>query len=278
VLVPVYNGLDAFKKLTASLQASHPEPEEHLRFVFIDDASPDPAVGIFLAAEDFFVRPDVHVLTNAENLGFTATINRGLAELEEGEDVLILNADTEIHGHVVGILQDVAYRFTDVGSVTPLTNRGTIGALLNWPEGSDDVLGLEPAVVAETVERLRLATPHEPAPTGVGFCMYMTRAALGVAPEFDERAFGKGYGEENDWCQRTIQSGFVHLVTPEAFVFHREKQSFGEDKEALARRNHETLCGLHPGYMPSVRDYIDRDPLARQRAEIVRALRSLTKG
>ncbi len=34
-----------------------------------------------------------------------------------------------------------------------------------------------------------------PVPTGVGFCMYMTAAALDAVGELDAEAFGKGYGE-----------------------------------------------------------------------------------
>ena len=39
-------------------------------------------------------------------------------------------------------------------------------------------------------------------PTTVGFCLYVRRAALDQIGGFDAEAFGRGYGEENDFCMR----------------------------------------------------------------------------
>ena len=39
-------------------------------------------------------------------------------------------------------------------------------------------------------------------PTAVGFCMYIRRECLKEVGEFRAEVFGKGYGEENDFCLR----------------------------------------------------------------------------
>ena len=36
---------------------------------------------------------------------------------------------------------------------------------------------------------------------------------------FDAKTFGKGYGEENDWCQRAIEKGYKNVHVENLFVF-----------------------------------------------------------
>lgn len=46
-------------------------------------------------------------------------------------------------------------------------------------------------------------------PTGVGFCMGINWDVWKNIGSFDEDRFGKGYGEENDWCMRAISASFL---------------------------------------------------------------------
>ncbi len=65
------------------------------------------------------------------------------------------------------------------------------------------------------------------APTTVGFCMYIRRAALDEAGPFDAKTFGKGYGEENDFCLRSAALGWRHHIACDTFVRHEGGASFG---------------------------------------------------
>ncbi|MBL9037736.1 MAG: FkbM family methyltransferase, partial [Archangium sp.] len=279
IIVPVYNGLDDFKVLVETVFEAYPKPLDGLTFVFINDASPDPRVSDFLATATFS-RPDVRVLHNARNLGFIGAVNRGfdLASLDDNHpDVVILNTDTQVHGRVFEILQSVAYRFPGVASVTPLTNNGTIASIWNWPNGGELFSQLEPSTIASIVEEARVPTPFVDVPTGIGFCMYMTRAALDAVGGFDP-VFGKGYGEENNWCQTAAKKGFVNLITTEAFVYHHGSQSFGDEvKHAQLRTNMSVLERLHPNYHADIRTYLDTDPLREARAEVQWAIRRAYK-
>ena len=279
VLVPIYNGFEDFRQLAHSLFNAHPVPDAKLKFVFIDDASPDPRIAEFLSSP-IFDRPDVIRLSNPENLGFIRTVNRGFelyATGLNGTDLIILNSDTQIHRNVFAILQDVADRLPNVASVTPMTNSGTIASIWNWPEGSDLGDGISPALVARAVEQAEVPTTVVSAPTGIGFCMYMTKHAIEAVGGFDP-VFGRGYGEENHWCQTAAKFGFLNLLTTEAFVYHHGSQSFGEDlKREQMQRNMSLLTDIHPGYPNEVSEYVQADPLKSDRFKLLWAIRRLKK-
>ncbi|AKJ07189.1 methyltransferase, FkbM family domain protein [Archangium gephyra] len=279
VIIPVYNGHDDLRQLVHSLFTAHPVPGELLHFLFINDASPDPRVAAFLG-EPLLERADVTRLTNEQNLGFIGTVNRGLAACAfgpDGTDVIILNSDTQVHGNVFAILQEVADRSPNVASVTPLTNNGTIASLWNWPDGVDLSPGLAPELVARAIEEARIEALPVPAPSGIGFCMYMTKRALDAVGGLDP-IFGKGYGEENHWCQSAAKKGFVNLLTTEAFVYHHGSVSFGNSvKQRQLQQNLALLNNLHPSYDRDVQDYIQRDPHHHERLQALWAVRRQKK-
>ncbi len=276
VAIPVYNGFQALCALLDSLAAAYPVPRTGLRFLFIDDCSTQPQVRPFLEQNPFLRRPDVQLLCNTRNLGFVRSINLAIEHAPPDADLVILNADTLVNGQPFEVLQDVACREDDIASVTPLTNRGTIASLPGWPHGEDSVWGLPPAVIAATIAARRWKTPPVGAPTGVGFCMYMTRQALDRVGAFDPEAFGQGYGEENDWCRRAMQQGFRHLICTEAYVHHAEAQSFGlKQKNELLARNLAVLNERYPDYALDVERYTTQDPLRSIRELLLFELRVL---
>lgn len=103
------------------------------------------------------------------------------------------------------------------------------------------------------------------APTGVGFCMYIKRNAIVDVGYFDEKNFGRGYGEENDFCQRAINKGFVNLITPNMYVYHKGGVSFGTDKNMLVENASRVIDKLHPNYHMDVQKFISKDPLREAR-------------
>jgi FkbM family methyltransferase len=276
VIVPIYNGFDDFERLVESLFHTHPTPNPLMTFVFIDDGSPDPRIASFLMRDPVFERSDVVRLHNAKNRGFIGTVNRGLEAYclnESGTDVIILNTDTLVFGNVLAILQDVAYRLPNVATVTPWSNNATIASLLNWPHGGELFTVTQPEDVAQLVEAAAVQTPLVDAPTGVGFCMYMTRQAAQTVGGFDP-AFGLGYGEENNWCQHAAKRGFVNLICTEAFVYHHGSVSFGDEtKRALLAKNLRLLEDTHPNYHRDVHNYVQGDPLRVARQQVQWAFR-----
>ena len=70
-------------------------------------------------------------------------------------------------------------------------------------------------------------------PTGVGFCMYIRRACLDEIGLFDAETFGRGYGEENDFCMRAAAAGWRNVLAGDVFVYHEGAVSFSGERLAL---------------------------------------------
>src|SRR4051812_30727779 len=124
VIVPVYNGTETFKKLIESLETSYSQPLPYLKFIILDDGSPDRALHEFYQ-HPFFHRADVVLKKRSNNLGFIKTVNEAARLAEPHSDLVLLNSDTQVWTSSFEKLQEITRRHPKVGSVTPLTNQGT---------------------------------------------------------------------------------------------------------------------------------------------------------
>ena len=159
---------------------------------------------------------------------------------------MVLNADTVVTAGWLERLVDAAAA-PDVATVTPLTCFGSICTLPRPVIDAFDLFGDEPRIdeCAEFVGRYSAGVRPEVI-TGVGFCMYVTREALDRCGIFDEEAFGRGYGEEVDFCLRATRHGFRHLVEDATYVHHHGGVSFA-DERAKRHRPARPSC-IHKRY------------------------------
>ncbi len=239
VVVPVYGGGDDVARCLESVVRHRAVGATEFDVLVIDDASPDPAVRSYLEG-----LADVTVLHNEENLGFVRTCNRAFAETVG--DVVLLNSDTVVTaGWLDGLC--IAAGQPDVASVTPLTNFGSICTLPESVIAAFDLNGATPRI-DECAEFIREHSPcrRPEVITGVGFCMYVTRAALDACGPFDDQTFGAGYGEEVDFCLRASVLGFRHLADDATFVYHRGGGSFAEARQEGLKRSSELLHRRYP--------------------------------
>lgn len=260
VIVPVYRGLEDTRRCIESVLAADVQTTWHL--VVINDCSPEPEVTQWLRemARD---EPRVQLLENVENLGFVRTVNRGM-RLHPERDVLLLNSDTEVANDWLDRLQRAAYSVDRVGTVTPFSNHATICSYPRFCLANDLPAGWDTASLDSLCARY-LEGRYVDVPTAVGFCMYIRRDCLAEVGVFDEEHFGKGYGEENDFCIRAAAAGWRHLHALDTFVRHAGGVSFGDVKTERELRAVETLDRLHPGYGAAVHAFVARDPARNAR-------------
>jgi FkbM family methyltransferase len=268
VIVPVYRGYDDTMACIHSVLASHNATPFEL--VVIDDASPEAALSKALGrlAELGLIS----LLRNQRNLGFVGAVNRGMA-LHEMRDVLLLNSDTLVFNNWLDRIRAHGSE-PGVASVTPFTNNGTI---CSYPKFCRDNSG-EPEVTYPHLDQLAAWVNRGESitvPTGVGFCMYLPRKALRAIGYFDVETFGKGYGEENDFCMRASELGMRNVHALDVFVFHSGETSFGPGASKAKQHGISRLTAKHPSYHAIVQNYIAADParMARERLDLARLVK-----
>ncbi len=262
IVLPVYNAFDLLPEALARIEANTDLPW-HL--TVIEDCSSDARVRPWL--QDWCrTRADrVTLIENESNLGFIASVNRGLSEVRgRAQPVILLNSDAFVPKGWASRLVAPMLRDPKIASVTPMSNDATIfsvpliaGSSQIRPGSADRIDALAARFSPETV--------CTPAPTGVGFCMAMSPEALRLVPKLDT-AFGRGYGEEVDWCQRVAQAGMKNTGIGTLFVEHRGGQSFGQEhKRAAIEAAGQIITARYPHYDADVQGFIRRDPLWQPR-------------
>lgn len=254
VVVPVYRGVKETERCVRSvLESTNRTP---LDLLLVDDASPEPDMSAMLDTLCGDARSTI--LSNETNLGFVASVDRGM-EWAGKRDVILLNSDTMVAGDWIDRLVAHAYSSERVATVTPFSNNATIcsyPSLEGWshlPPG-ETVASIDAACAEANLGR------SVDVPTGVGFCMYIRRASLDDVGGFDEATFGRGYGEENDFCLRAASRGWRNLLACDTFVWHEGEVSFGGEATPRQAAGLEKLCEAYPGYLRSVAAHVARDP------------------
>ena len=264
IVIPVYNALEKVKECAASIRRC--TDFENARVIFVDDKSTDPEVLPFL--EKTVGEAGFHgsLLRNERNLGFSASINRGIVEARSWDgtaamtDVILLNSDTIVTEGWVEKLQRAAYSDPSIATATPLSNNATIFSVPEFCQANVLPEGYSLEKYAEIVEKASLHS-YPQVPVAHGFCMYVKRAALDAAGLFDSETFGRGYGEENDFCFRAEQMGFKHILCDDTYVYHNETASFKtEEKEQLIHAHEKILLQRYPEQMKKNAEYIRSDP------------------
>lgn len=270
IIIPVYQGMD--ETLACVFSAVSTTLEDACEIVVINDGSPDPAL---VQSLEQWAREGLFTLAhNERNFGFVRTVNRGMA-LHPDRDVVLLNSDAIVYGDWLRRMCRAATSAGNVGTVTPFSNNAEICSYPEFVRNNLAMLEVDDA----TLDSLASACNEGhwiQLPTGVGFCMYIRRPCLAQVGDFDEKKFGKGYGEENDFCLRAQSKGWVHLLATDAFVRHCGGVSFGDGKAQLVQNGLRVLARDWPKYEGDVQQFVASDPVfpARRALDAARVLRA----
>lgn len=253
IIIPVYNGIEYFDALFEGIRLTHMP----YRLFIVNDKSPDERVFPYLSAyaERY---PNVVLINNEENLGFVGSVNKALKQTRN--HVVLLNTDVVVSYQWLERLMIPIICMDKVASATPFTTSGTICSFPEFGEDNPIFEGMRLWQVDDVFSKIK---PQYPSiPTGVGFCMGMNKEAIREVGFLDEESFGRGFGEENDWCQRAIGLGYKNVHVDNLFVYHKHCGSFlSEEKAKLLEENSKSLLRKHPEYNKDVAAYCQIDPL-----------------
>jgi len=262
IVIPVYNSFDLLPEL---LRRVSQNTDLAFRVVIVEDCSTDDRVLPFIRAWAADALHPVEIVTNDNNLGFVQSINRGLARAADYPGhVVVLNSDAMVPSGWASRLLTPIVGDDSIATVTPLSNDAEI---LSVPSicTKTDLLPGQCDAIDGIARRLRSDGPYPELPTGIGFCMAINRGFLGPLPGMDT-IFGRGYGEEVDWCLRARALGGRNILQPALFVEHRGAASFGSaEREMLVSRHNRILSSRYPGFDAEVQSFITSDPAFTQR-------------
>ena len=243
IIIPIYN---AYEDLKLCLESIYKFTNlQYHRLILINDNSPDERIRQFLDGQQ---REGVIVIHNSVNKGFSNNINIGMAQ-SDNNDVILLNSDTVVTENWVEKLLECAYSDKSIGTVTPVSNNATLCSVPQFCEENTLNEGMSIDDAGEIVERCsfkaypRITVAH-------GFCMLVKREVIDCIGNFDAETFGRGYGEENDFCNRAEQAGYHHVMCDNTYIYHSGTKSFiSKEKEEYIKAHERILRERYPEQM-----------------------------
>jgi GT2 family glycosyltransferase len=212
-----------------------------------DNGSAD---GCIDGIRDAFPYPNLHIVENRANVGFSRGNNAGIA-IARGEYILILNPDTIVHP---GALEALV-RFADQHP-----EGGAFGCRVLGPDGTyQGTAKVAPTIRGQWIHALGLhrlgrysswflsrmyygwdGDTEREVDWQSGCCVLFRGALLKQLEGFDPQFFY--HCEEVDLCRRVWEAGYKVLFTPAAAITHLGQQSV---KRARTRLDLETYRSLY---------------------------------
>lgn len=242
IVILNWNVRDLLERCLASIKSDR----FTLEAIVVDNASSDDSVAMVRSKY-----PDVRVIANETNLGFTGGNNRGL-EVARGRYVMVLNPDTEMIGDAIDRLIDYLDARADVGAIGPqLLNpdrsiqpsRRRFPTLATGFFESTWLQGLAPKNIVKHFYMDDVSPDMAQEVDWVtGACTVFRRSVLDQVGVYDDKNFFM-YSEEVDLCRRIKTAGWKIVYLPEAKVIHYIGQS--SDQVVAARHLYFQTSKVH---------------------------------
>ncbi|WP_158271664.1 glycosyltransferase [Limnohabitans sp. 2KL-1] len=259
VIIPVYDGFSQTVRCIESVLNS--KTIYNLEILIGYDAGPDARLERFIAEIS-----DERVLKifNKENLGFVQNVNNLLSN-KTNKDFLLLNADTVVSDHVIDRLYGILNQNRNFGSISPISNNATIFTHSNLDLTDLNNINIEIHNFGELVT----------VPVSHGFCMMINGDIYEKIGGFGKE-WGKGYGEEVDWCLKSANElGVLHGCYTGVFVYHEGSVSFGQEMRIEGeRRAGELLEKKYPGFNSKIQSYVYEGALNQAKINLDLSIRS----
>lgn len=232
VVVCVHNSPDDVQKCLSSVAKGL---GERRNLTIVDDGSDAPTAKV--CSDVATQNPNTtRLIRRPTGSGFCRAANAGLRETT-ADFVVILNSDTIVAGDWMDRLVNCAEQKPEIGVVGPLSNAASWQSIPETlaADGSLAVNAIpdDPRIIEQIHEACAALSEDYDFPVTElvnGFCFGVKRSVIDAIGVFDEELFPNGYGEENDYCFRATDVGFVCSIAIDTFVFHAKAKSYGDER------------------------------------------------
>ncbi len=244
IVVCVHNALDDVKICLDSV-IRHTLPPYTL--IIVDDGS---EVVTRDYVQDFALTQGAILIRNEQAGGYTRAANKGL-ERSTAAWTVLLNSDTVVTPYWLDRMVRCGESSARIGLVGPLSNAASWQSVpgVQREDGDWEENPLPQGVsLNEWADEIAMISPKYYPRVGFlnGFCLMIRKDLRKVIGNFDEEAFGAGYGEENDFCLRALKAGRELAVADDAFVWHSQSRSYSHSRRLeLCKRADEALHAKH---------------------------------
>jgi GT2 family glycosyltransferase len=204
-----------------------------LEIIIVDNASTD---GTKQWVTDFARgKPHIKVILNEKNVGFSAGNNIGI-DNASGEYIILLNNDTFVTPNWIKNLLD---HFTDprVGLVGPVTNNIGNQAKIDVPDYHTEKEFINLGLVQHYNNYRKQYELREG--SLAFFCIAIRRSIIKEIGYLDEN-FGYGWFEDDDYCLRVRQAGYITIIADDVLIHHEHSASFNKLEEKFRLKLFET--------------------------------------
>lgn len=242
IVLPNYNGRELLEENLPSLYQALNLHLFPYTIIVVDDCSTDDSIS-FLKSE----YPDIVVLTNKVNSGFSVTCNKGI-QYAENDLICVSNTDVTFHKDYFLHAKD----YFDNPNVFAVK-----GNIINYAERMDQVINTDKkAWLYYKRGLLRFRTddnsrdlPHDFEYVGLGCCFIANTAYLQKIGGFDT-IFSPYYWEDSDLALSAIQQGYKLVYEPKCIVYHKLSTTMDKTQSRLKRkiisnRNKFLFCWKH---------------------------------
>lgn len=194
---------------------------QNLEVIVVDNGSREDPTPVFKA-----IYPDVKVILNGRNLGFTGGNNVGI-RAAKGDFLFIVNNDTEVTPGLLEGLLEIFDRYPDAGIVSPkfhyFFHKGTIEYAgyntVNMFTGRNGMVGCREKDEGQYNEVKVTNYAH-------GGGMMVPRKVIEEVGGLPEDFFI--YYEEFDWCEQIKRKGYKVYYQPNSLIYHKESMTTGK--------------------------------------------------
>jgi len=235
IIIVSFNTKEFIKKCISAIYRSD-FPKDRYEVIVVDNASSD---GTAEEIEKKF--PEIFVIKNKENIGFSKANNMGIKK-SRGKFILFLNPDTEVDKSTLSYMISFMEGHKNAGASSCFVKlpNGKLdeGAHRGFPtpwnsfcyfSGISRIFPKSKVFAGYTMGWLDLRTEHE-VDSIVGAFMLVRRRAGEEIGWWDEDYFF--YGEDIDFCFRLKEKGWKIYFTPKVSVLHHKGVSGGIKKHS----------------------------------------------